>query len=91
MEMVAGVCDAENKLAFCNCLLLYAQSANEKQIYCGDERTPFSYAGVMQKVGEQGSGAAVKLCSSLIGTAVVASLRASCLLMPTEGIKSTVS
>lgn len=51
MEMVAGVYDAENNLALCGCLLLYAQSANEKQIYCGDERTPFSHAGVMQTVG----------------------------------------
>lgn len=51
MEMVAGVYDAENNLALCSCLLLYAQSANEKQIYCGDERTPFSHAGVMQTVG----------------------------------------
>lgn len=59
MEMVAGVYDAENKLAFCNCLLLYAQSANKKEIYCGDERAPFSHAGVMRTVGQQGSGVAV--------------------------------
>jgi len=51
MERVAGVYNAENKLAFCNCLLLYAQSTNKNQIYCGDERTPFSHAGVRQTVG----------------------------------------
>lgn len=91
MEMVAGVYDAENKLAFCNCLLLYAQSTNEKQIYCGDEGTSFSLAGVMQTGGEQSSGVAMQPCTSLVGTAATVSLRASHLLMPLVGIKSTVS
>lgn len=61
MEMVAGVFDVENKLAFCSCLLLYAQSANEKQIFCREERTPFSHTGVTQTVGYQGSGVTVWL------------------------------
>lgn len=59
MEMVAGVFGVENKLAFCSCLLLYAQSVNGKQIFCGEERTLFSQIGIMQAVGEQGSGVAV--------------------------------
>lgn len=73
--MVAGVYKAENKLVFCNCLLLYAQSSKKNHFCYGDEGTPFSHTGAMHAVRVTGQGVAVSATTSLSQPHTYASYR----------------